>query len=222
MILPKSWAEIAKDEIKKPYFIGLTEFLENEYKNKIIYPAKNEIFSAFEVDYDAVKLVILGQDPYINEGQAHGLSFSVKNSSLTPSLKNIFKEIESQLGITMPKNGNLSHWVKQGVFLLNSILTVEQGKSLSHKNQGWEKFTDFIIQELDKREKPIVFMLWGNFAIKKAQLIKNLRHLILKSAHPSPLSCKKFFGNGHFLRANEFLSENNSQKKNIDLFANLC
>ena len=211
MILPKNWIDIFGDEIKKPYFKKLQCFLDLEYESKIIFPKKENIFKAFElINFEDIRVVILGQDPYINDGQANGMAFSIENTSrnfnknnMPPSLKNIFKEAKINYN-----NGDLTNWAKNGVFLLNSILTVEKGKTLSHKNKGWETFTDFIVKKLGDREHPIVFMLWGNFAIKKAELIKNFSHLVLKSSHPSPLSCKGFFGNNHFLIAKEFLNFN--------------
>ena len=204
--------EIIKRESKKEYYKKLKSFLDYEYNNKIIYPKKENIFFALkETPYENVKVVILGQDPYHGEGEAHGLSFSVNPGiNIPPSLKNIYKEINSEYGYKIPNNGYLLSWAKQGVLLLNAVLTVEKDKPASHRNKGWEIFTDEIIKEIDKKDSPVVFMLWGNFARSKKELIKNKKHLILESAHPSPFSARNgFFGCNHFKLANEYLRKNN-------------
>ena len=213
-MLTNDWNEILKGEFSKAYFINVMDFLQNEYLSKTVYPKKSEIFNALNLtSYTDTKVVILGQDPYINEGQAHGFAFSVKETDkLPPSLKNIYKEISSELHIEMSGSGNLENWAKQGILLLNTVLTVESGKSSSHKSIGWQQFTDAIIKELSKKSTPIVFVLWGNDAIKKQSLIgKN--HLILTSSHPSPLSARhSFFGSNHFIKINDFLKQNNNQE----------
>ncbi len=196
-----SWKTFIENESKKEYFINIFKYLDNED----YYPKKEDIFTAFELcDYDDVKLVIFGQDPYHEEGQAHGLAFSVLNNIAPPSLKNIFKEINSDLG-KIRTNPNLSDWAKQGVLLLNNTLTVRCHQANSHKNIGWQTFTDNVISELNKKDKPIVFILWGNNAISKEKLIDS-KHFILKSAHPSPLSAYNgFFGSKVFSKANNIL-----------------
>lgn len=202
--------EIIKQEQNKEYYKQLQQFLEKEYQEKTIYPAKENIFAALKATpYESVKVVILGQDPYHGEGEAHGLSFSVCPGIKTPpSLKNIYKELQSELGCEIPNNGYLMKWAKQGVLLLNAVLTVEKDKPASHRGKGWEQFTDRIIQEIDQKEEPVVFMLWGNFAKSKADLLTNPNHLVLTSAHPSPFSARNgFFGNNHFIKANEYLTE---------------
>ena len=202
--------EIINQEQNKEYYRKLQQFLEKEYQEKIVYPAKENIFAALKTTpYESVKVVILGQDPYHGEGEAHGLSFSVCPGIKTPpSLKNIYKELQSELGCEIPNNGYLMKWAKQGVLLLNAVLTVEKDKPASHRGKGWEQFTDRLIQEIDKKEEPVVFMLWGNFAKSKEALLKNPNHLVLTSAHPSPFSARKgFFGNNHFIKANEYLTE---------------
>lgn len=207
----KKWDQVLKEEVGKDYFFKLMLFLKDEYAKKVIFPEAKDIFNAFKyTDYDQVKVVILGQDPYHNPNQAHGLAFSVQEGcKLPPSLENIYDEVKRDLGINMNrKNGNLQAWAKQGVFLLNAVLTVEMNKPKSHAHMGWETFTDFVIQELNKRTSPIVFMLWGNDAIAKSKFIDSNRHLVLKTTHPSPLSCYRGFnGCGHFSQANKFLEE---------------
>lgn len=204
------WDALLKAEFEKDYYIKLRAVLVNEYRNQIIYPDMYDIFNALRyTSYSDVKVVIIGQDPYHGEGQAHGLCFSVKRGvEAPPSLKNIFKEIEAELGIAPPNHGELTSWAKQGVLLLNAVLTVRAGAANSHKNIGWEIFTDRIIELLDNREKPVVFMLWGANARQKAQIVKNPMHKILTCAHPSPLSAYNgFFGSGHFKKCNDFLIE---------------
>ena len=209
------WDGILKDEFKKEYYIKLRAFLKKEYSTQRIYPDMNDIFNSLKyTSYSDVKVVILGQDPYHGEGQAHGLCFSVKEGiPQPPSLQNIFKELQNDLAISPPKNGTLTKWAKQGVLLMNTVLTVREGKPNSHKGMGWEIFTDNIISELNKREKPMVFILWGANARSKTSLITNKNHLVLTSVHPSPLSAYNgFFGCRHFSKANEFLKKNNIEE----------
>lgn len=211
------WDNLLKDEFQKEYYRKLRAILANEYKTQTIYPDMYDIFNALKyTSYSDVKAVIIGQDPYHGEGQAHGLCFSVKKGvEAPPSLKNIFKEIEDELNIKPPSHGCLTDWAEQGVLLLNAVLTVRASLANSHKNIGWETFTDKIISILNEREKPIVFLLWGANARKKAQLITNPVHKILECAHPSPLSAYNgFFGCGHFKMCNDFLKE--SGEKEID------
>ena len=215
-MINKKWDIILKDEFTSPYFEKLGVFVKNEYNNKIIYPQYNDIFNALRyTDYDEVKVVILGQDPYHGENEAHGLSFSVKEGvPMPPSLRNIFKELQNDIGVVRTQT-DLSDWAKQGVLLLNAIMTVVKDTPLSHKNQGWEIFTDNIIKYLGEREEPMVFILWGSFARSKKELIKNQNHLILESVHPSPLSANRgFFGSKPFSKTNEFLIKNNIDKIN--------
>jgi uracil-DNA glycosylase len=211
-MIGNSWDELLKEEYKKDYFIKLLDFIKNEYKHKTIYPKQNEVFNAFRyTDYSNVKVVILGQDPYHGPKQAEGLSFSVSNEVLKPpSLKNIFKELESDLKIPFPEANSLKPWAKEGVLLLNAVLTVEEHKPTSHKDQGWETFTDDVIKLLNKKETPIVFILWGSYARAKKVLITNPIHLIIESPHPSPFSAYNgFFGSKPFSKTNEFLRKNN-------------
>ncbi len=202
------WDEILKGEFEKEYYLKLREFLKEEYRTQVIYPPMNDIFNSLKTTaYSDIKIVILGQDPYHEPNQAHGLSFSVKKGVMPPpSLKNIYKEINQELGIPVPSHGELIKWAKQGVLLLNTVLTVRQGQANSHKNKGWEIFTDTVIRKINEREKPVVFLLWGGNAKRKTALITNPAHKILTSVHPSPLSAYGgFFGCGHFKNANEFL-----------------
>jgi len=207
------WNNFLNEEFNKDYYKKLNFFLENELDNgKIIYPKKENWLNALCVNPEKIKVIILGQDPYHGENQAHGFSFSVeKKISLPPSLKNIFKEISSEFNIEMSKkNGNLNPWVEQGVMLLNSVLTVEKGNPASHKNMGWEIFTDEVISFISKNFDKKVFLLWGNYAIQKKKLIDENKHLILTSPHPSPFSAHNgFFGNNHFKLVNEYLKNNN-------------
>lgn len=206
-----SWDNLLSDEFKKDYYKKLHCFLKNEYANETIYPDMYDIFNALKFTaYEDVKVVILGQDPYHGKGQAHGLCFSVQDGvEPPPSLKNIFKEIQSDMGIKMSGTGNLTPWAKQGVLLLNTVLTVREGKPNSHKGMGWETFTDKIIFLLNERREPIVFLLWGANARSKKKLITNSSHLILECVHPSPLSAYNgFFGCKHFSKTNNFLKEN--------------
>lgn len=203
---------IIEEESKKDYYKKLHEFVINEYNMKTIFPPKEKIFYALQTTpYDKVKVVIIGQDPYHGIGEAHGMCFSVNPGiKIPPSLMNIYKELNRDLGCKIPNNGYLVKWAKQGVLLLNSVLTVEKDKPASHQNKGWEFFTDRIIEELNKSQTPIVFLLWGNFAKQKARLITNKKHLILTSSHPSPFSVKYGFeGCSHFSKANKFLASNN-------------
>ena len=209
-MINNDWDNVLKDEYDKEYFKDLISFVESEYNNKTIYPEFSNIFNALKhTSFNDVKVVILGQDPYHGDMEAHGLSFSVlEGVKMPPSLRNIFKELKSDLDIDRTKT-DLTDWADQGVLLLNSILTVLKDTPLSHKNKGWEVFTDKIIEKLGEREKPMVFILWGSYARSKKDLIKNKKHLIIESAHPSPLSARRgFFGSKPFSRTNEFLKEN--------------
>ena len=206
-MINKNWDIILEDDFKKDYFKKLGMFVKNEYKNKMIFPPYENIFDALRfTDYDDVKVVILGQDPYHGLGEAHGLSFSVReNVKMPPSLQNIFKELYNDLGIKRTKS-DLTDWAKEGVLLLNSIMTVEKDKPLSHKNKGWEIFTDTVISKLNEREEPVIFLLWGSFARSKKELITNSRHKIIESVHPSPLSASRgFFGSKPFSKINNYL-----------------
>ena len=209
------WYELFQQEFAKPYFIQLKSFLVQEYATKRIYPPKKLILNAFDhTAYDDVNVVILGQDPYYNPHQAMGMSFSVPEGVAPPkSLVNIFSEIEQELGQKAHiVGGDLTPWAEQGVLLLNTVLTVEEGKPNSHKDKGWERFTDVVIQHLNERERGMVFMLWGRNAYEKKQLITAEQHLVLTAAHPSPLSAYNgFFGCGHFAKANEFLEKQGKQ-----------
>lgn len=205
------WDAILADEFKKPYYLALRQFLKEEYSSKVIYPSMYDIFNAFRyTPYSDVKVVLLGQDPYHGAGQAHGLCFSVKDGvAPPPSLVNIFKELNHDVGCTVPQSGCLTKWAERGVMLLNSVLTVREGAAGSHRGKGWETFTDSVILRLNDRKVPIVFMLWGNYAKSKIPLITSDRHLVLTAAHPSPLSASYgFFGCRHFSKANDFLVSN--------------
>lgn len=203
-----SWDSILAEEFKSEYYLKLREFLKREYAQQTIYPNMYDIFNALKYTaYEDVKAVIIGQDPYHGEGQAHGLCFSVKRGVMPPpSLQNIFKEMQNDVNFRIPNNGELTDWTKQGVLMLNAVLTVRAGQANSHRGMGWEQLTDAVIRKLNEREKPIVFMLWGRNAKEKQKLITNSHHLVLTAAHPSPLSAYNgFFGCRHFSRANEFL-----------------
>lgn len=207
--------DIIKTESKKDYFQKLMTFIDTEYQSKVIFPRKEDIYNAFHLTpFENVKVVILGQDPYHDHGQAHGLAFSVKeNIKIPPSLRNIYSELLDDIGVMPPNHGNLTSWAKEGVLLLNTILTVEAHKPLSHKNKGWEAFTDKVIKELNNDARPKVFVLWGNNAMKKKELITNVNHLIIESSHPSPLSARhSFFGSKVFSRINTFLKETNQEE----------
>lgn len=210
-MINKKWDIVLKEEFKKDYFRNLGIFVKREYKSKIIFPEYKNIFQAFRLtDYDEVKVVILGQDPYHGIGEAHGLSFSVQQGcKMPPSLRNIYKELYDDLGIKRDTT-DLTSWAKQGVLLLNSIMTVVKDTPLSHKGKGWETFTDMVISKLGERKEPMVFIFWGSYARSKKVLIKNKNHLILESVHPSPLSANNgFFGSKPFSKTNEFLKKNN-------------
>ena len=205
-----SWKAVLKDEFEQDYFKELAEKVRLAYLSKTVYPPPKQVFNAFELcPFDKVKVVILGQDPYINPGQAMGLSFSVPDGVRPPpSLLNIYKEIKSDLGVDVSPSGNLERWAKQGVLLLNASLTVEAGLSNSHQNWGWQIFTDATIKKISEEKKHVVFMLWGAYAKSKASLIDFEKHLILKTAHPSPLSAHNgFFGSKHFSQANDYLKQ---------------
>lgn len=205
----ESWKEKLKSEFDKEYFVSLTQYVREEYRTRQVFPPAGKIFNAFDLcPFDSVKVVIIGQDPYHNTGQAHGLCFSVtEGTEFPPSLINIFKELQRDLGIPLPRSGNLERWARQGVLLLNAILTVRAHQALSHENKGWERFTDAAISALNRDRDNIVFMLWGNYAQNKGASIDPLRHLILKTVHPSPLSASRgFFGCSHFSRCNEWLT----------------
>ncbi len=205
-----SWDELLQDEFKKEYYLKLREFLKKEYSTYRVYPDMNDIFNALKLtDYNDVKVVILGQDPYHEPGQAHGLSFSVKPGvTRPPSLRNIYKELQDDIGFQIPESGYLEKWAREGVLLLNACLTVRKGEANSHQNQGWEIFTDRVIEILAKREKPMVFMLWGSYARAKKKIIGQGKHLILEAPHPSPLSAHRgFMGCRHFSKANQFLKQ---------------
>lgn len=202
------WDKILADEWQKPYYIKLRGFLKTEYQNNTVYPEMNDIFTALKyTSYKDTKVVIIGQDPYHGEGQAHGLCFSVKKGvTPPPSLKNIYKELNDDLGCPIASHGELTSWAKQGVLMLNNVLTVRQACPNSHKGMGWENFTDRVILELDKKETPVVFLLWGANARKKAEIIKNPIHKKLITVHPSPLSAYNgFFGCKHFSKTNDIL-----------------
>jgi uracil-DNA glycosylase len=206
-----SWKAALSGEFEKPYFEPLIQFVKEEYKNNICYPPGKQIFSAFDhCPFDKVEVVILGQDPYHGSGQANGLCFSVNDTiPMPPSLQNIFREIQTDLGKPFPPTGNLERWAGQGVLLLNAVLTVRQGEANSHQGKGWEHFTDAVIQKISDEKKDVVFLLWGGSAKKKGARVNRANHLVLESGHPSPLSANKghWFGNKHFSQANAFLEE---------------
>ena len=210
-----TWDKFLNEEFQKPYFKELSEFLKREYRTKTIYPPKKEVFSSFYfTDMDKVKVVILGQDPYHEPGQACGMCFAVKPGvRLPPSLQNIYKEIQDDLGVPMNyNNGYLVKWAKQGVLLINSVMTVEKGRANSHAGHGWETFTNNVIEKINTLDQPVVYLLWGNNARQKKQLITNPKHLILETVHPSPLSVYRgFFGCRHFSKANDFLVKNGAE-----------
>lgn len=209
--LGNDWDNILADEWQKPYYLELRKFLKQEYSTGTVYPNMNDIFNALKLtSFEDTKVVIIGQDPYHGFGQAHGLCFSVKKGVVPPpSLKNIYKELHSDIGFQIPNHGELTSWAKQGVLLLNNVLTVREGSPNSHKGKGWEIFTDRVIGELNKKETPVVFLLWGANAQKKAEIITNPKHFKLLSVHPSPLSASRgFFGCKHFSKTNEILQKN--------------
>lgn len=208
------WDGILKDEFSKPYYLKLREFLKSEYSTTKVYPDMYDIFNALKyTSFADTKVVIIGQDPYHGAGQAHGLCFSVKKGvTPPPSLKNIYKELADDVGFKIPTHGELTEWAKQGVLMLNTVLTVREGKPNSHKGQGWEQFTDRVISELNKKQTPVVFLLWGANAKNKAKLITNPLHIKLESVHPSPLSAfAGFFGCKHFSKTNEILRSSGQQ-----------
>lgn len=207
-MITEKWDKILEEEYKKDYFINMLKTLQIEYRTKTIFPPKQDVFKALRLtDYDNIKIVILGQDPYHGTGEAEGLSFSVQDGiRKPPSLKNIFKELKDDLGYDEPESGSLIKWAKEGVLLLNSLLTVEKDKPLSHKKLGWETFTDEIIKKINEKETPVVFILWGAYARSKKVYITNPNHFIIESAHPSPFSARNgFFGSKPFSKANNFL-----------------
>jgi uracil-DNA glycosylase len=209
--LPNEWSKALQEETEKDYFKELCAFVENEYNSDVIYPPKEDVFNALKyTSLEDVKVVILGQDPYFNEKQAHGLCFSVQHGvDIPPSLRNIYTELETDLGCIRPNNGYLTKWAKQGVLLLNTVLTVRAEKPNSHQGKGWENFTDAIIRKINEQDRPIVYMLWGKPAQSKIKMLNNSKHLILKAPHPSPLSAYRgFFGCKHFSMANDFLKKN--------------
>ncbi len=215
--IEETWKQRLSPEFEKPYFKALTDFVRTEYRTKQIFPPANLIFNAFDsCPYDKVEVVIIGQDPYHEPGQAHGLCFSVNEGiDIPPSLVNIFKEIERSLSKSIPTNGNLTRWAQQGVLLLNATLTVQNHRAGSHQGKGWETFTDAAIRILAAEKENLVFMLWGNYAQSKGDFIDSEKHLVLKSVHPSPLSAYRGFnGNNHFVLANNYLKEHG--KKEID------
>lgn len=212
MKIAKSWYNILKEEFEKDYYKDLQKFLIDEYSHFTIYPEADNVFNALNlVPYEKVRVVIIGQDPYHEPRQAHGLSFSVqKGVDIPPSLQNIYKEIQNDLGYPIPKSGDLTQWAKQGVLLLNSVLTVRARQANSHKGKGWEQFTSAVIEKLNQRDKPIIFILWGNNAKAVGKNVDTSKHFILTSPHPSPLSAYAgFFGCKHFSKCNEFLKSIN-------------
>lgn len=203
-----SWKEKLGNEFGKPYFTQLTDFVRTEYATQTVFPPGKEIFRAFDcADFNNLKVVIIGQDPYHGPGQANGLCFSVREGvTIPPSLKNIFKEIQADLGKPVPKTGELERWANQGVLLLNATLTVRASSPGSHQKKGWEEFTDAVIKEISDQKNNLVFLLWGAYAQKKGEIIDRSKHLVLMSAHPSPFSADRgFFGNKHFSKANDYL-----------------
>ena len=208
------WLPVVEAETKKEYYRNLYAFLKDEYSHHIIYTKSDDIFNALHLTpLSQVKVVILGQDPYHEPGQAEGLSFSVpKGEKIPPSLQNIYKELQAELGLNIPETGSLRKWARQGVLLLNTLLTVRAHEAFSHKGRGWEYFTDALIRAVNKEDRPIVYLLWGKAARDKKEMLSNPKHLILESAHPSPLSAHRgFMGNGHFKRANEFLTAHGAE-----------
>ena len=219
-MIGNDWDSILKDIIDTSYFKDLMAFVNKEYEEKTIYPPKEDLFNALkQTSFKDTKVLIMGQDTYRREGEAHGLSFSVKDGvKLPPSLKNIYKELESDLGYPPVTSGNLINWAKEGVLLLNSTLTVIKDTPNSHSKIGWDKFTDYIVKKLNEKEEPVVFILWGNFARSKKEFITNPKHLVIESAHPSPFSARNgFFGSKPFSKTNEFLKKNNTKEINWNL-----
>lgn len=219
-MIGNDWDEILKLIWESEGFKKFINVINNEYKNKVIYPPKNYVFNALKLTpYSKVKVVIVGQDPYHGEGEAHGLSFSVQDGiKIPPSLKNIYKELNDDLGIHISSSGNLTKWAEQGVLLLNAVLTVEKDKPASHKDLGWERLTDYIIKEINLKEEPVVFILWGKFAKEKKKFITNPKHLVIESAHPSPFSASfGFFGSRPFSKTNDYLKSKNIEPIDWDL-----
>ena len=208
--LQNDWDDLLKNEFQKDYYLQLRVFLKEAYKSQTVYPSMYDIFNALKLTaYGEVKVVIVGQDPYINPGEAHGLAFSVlPGARIPPSLVNIFKELKTDLQCYMPDNGYLVHWAEQGVLLLNTVLTVRRGASKSHAGKGWEQFTDKVLELINQKESPVIFMLWGRDAQKKGQFVDNPLHVVLQATHPSPLAGGRFFGCKHFSKANDFLHKN--------------
>lgn len=214
-MLPEDWRKVLAEEFDKDYFRKLQDFVNKERKTKTIYPPKKEVFNAFKhTPYDEVKVLLLGQDPYHGKGQAHGLAFSVKPGvTPPPSLKNMLREMADDIGGKMPNNGCLIPWAEQGIMLLNAVLTVEAGKANSHKGKGWEKFTDRVIEKLNEKDDPVLFVLWGGYARKKVKLIDEDRHTIIESAHPSPLSAHSgFFGSRPYSKINKALKAHGQEE----------
>ena len=213
--IANDWLPSIEGEFRKPYYRELYQFVKEEYSKHVVYPPSDDIFNALHLTpLKEVKVLILGQDPYINEHEAHGLCFSVlpEQKKLPPSLQNIYKELNADLGCEIPNNGYLKKWAQQGVLLLNTVLTVRAHESNSHKGKGWENFTDAIIRAVNEQDRPIVYMLWGSHAQQKIPMLNNPKHLILKAPHPSPLSAHRgFFGCKHFSQANEFLQKNGAE-----------
>ncbi|MBE7690789.1 uracil-DNA glycosylase [Tenacibaculum piscium] len=212
--IPDNWKNILKTELEKPYFKDLADFVAFEFKKNTCFPDKKDIFKAFtDCSFDALKVVIIGQDPYHGKGQANGLCFSVQDGvKHPPSLVNIFKEIEADMQISPPISGDLSRWAKQGVLLLNATLTVREGEAGSHQKQGWETFTDAVIQKISEEKTGVVFLLWGKFAEKKGSIINLEKHIVLKAPHPSPLGAwRGWFGSKHFSKTNAFLKSVNQE-----------
>ncbi|MDT0309883.1 uracil-DNA glycosylase [Streptomyces sp. DSM 44917] len=207
-MLPASWQDVLGDELGRPYFKELTEFVEEERARGPVYPPRDEVFAALDATpFDRVKVLVLGQDPYHGEGQGHGLCFSVRPGvRIPPSLRNVLKELREEQGHPLPDNGYLMPWARQGVLLLNAVLTVRAGEPNSHKGKGWEKFTDAVIRAVAEREQPAVFVLWGSYARKKLRLIDTARHAVVEGPHPSPLSAQKFAGTRPFTRIDEALA----------------
>ena len=209
--IESGWKAQLESEFEKPYFRNVTSFVRQEYATTIVYPPGRLIFNAFNLcPFDKVRVVIIGQDPYHEPGQAHGLCFSVNDGvPFPPSLQNIFKEIHDDIGTPIPTSGNLTRWAQQGVLLLNATLTVRAHQAGSHQNKGWEEFTDAVIRQLNEHREHLVFILWGSYAQRKGSIIDRIKHLVLSSAHPSPLSAYRgFFGNHHFSQANAYLEKN--------------
>ncbi|MEM9923985.1 MAG: uracil-DNA glycosylase [Cyanobacteria bacterium P01_D01_bin.50] len=221
--LPDSWQTVLGEELEKTYFKELQNFIQEERKSQIIYPPQEDVFSAFELTaYEQVNVLILGQDPYHGENQAHGLCFSVKpGNKIPPSLVNIYKELQDDVGFDIPDHGYLVPWAKQGILMINSVLTVQAHKPSSHKNKGWETFTDAVISKVNQKQEPVIFVLWGGYAKKKLKLIDTNRHTVIQSAHPSPLSARNgFFGSKPFSKINSTLAQAGKTEINYQLSIN--